>query len=193
MQKKKNPNPHQISFPTLQRKAFVTYKREARTRRRDRDRERESTSHFQRLKNQKDVSGIWISHLGLPKTPKKKKKQSCTEHDSSKKLGYDDNNALGREAEKRKRKNHLRKGSMLMAQMRIRDKRPVDWIPQFFGSLHNPPPQTSGFVFLLLLGSFCEREVCAREFVFVGGMRRMRERGGAFSACVLCRCELLTC
>jgi hypothetical protein len=38
--------------------------------------------------------------------------------------------------EKEKRKNHLRKGSMLMAQMRIRDKRPVDWIPQFFGSLH---------------------------------------------------------
>ncbi len=28
-----------------------------------------------------------------------------------------------------------------------------------------------------------------REFVFVGGMRRMREGGGAFSACVLFQCE----
>jgi hypothetical protein len=74
-----------------------------------------------------------------------------------------------REAEKRKKeKSHLRKGSMLMAQMRIRDKRPVNWIPQFFGSLHNPP-HTSGFVFLLLLGSFCEREACVRGFVFVRG------------------------
>jgi hypothetical protein len=137
MQKKKKPNPHQISFPTLQRKAFVAYKREARTRRREREREREQAQIISNDYKSKDVSGIWISHLGLPKT---KKKQSCTEHDSSKKLGYDDNNALGREAEKRKRrrKNHLRKGSMLMAQMRIRDKRPVDWIPQFFGSLHNP-------------------------------------------------------
>jgi hypothetical protein len=41
MQKKKNPNPHQISFPTLQRKAFVANKKEARTRRRDTERERE--------------------------------------------------------------------------------------------------------------------------------------------------------
>jgi len=43
MQKKKNPNPHQISFPTLQRKAFVTQERgtnEA-TRHRERERERE--------------------------------------------------------------------------------------------------------------------------------------------------------
>jgi hypothetical protein len=61
--------------------------------------------------------------------------------------------------------------------------------PTILRKLAYPHPPTSGFVFLLLLGSFCEREECVREFVFVGGMRRMREGGGAFSACVLFQCE----
>ncbi len=136
--KRKNPTHTKFPFRLFrERRLLHIRERHERGDEREREREREQAQIISNDYKSKDVSGIWISHLGLPKT---KKKQSCTEHDSSKKLGYDDNNALGREAEKRKRrrKNHLRKGSMLMAQMRIRDKRPVDWIPQFFGSLHNP-------------------------------------------------------
>jgi hypothetical protein len=67
----------------------------------EREREREHKS-FPTTKNQTTFQGYGFFPFRTSQDPQKKT-QSCTEHDSSKKLGYDDKNALGREAEKRKK------------------------------------------------------------------------------------------